>query len=123
MRAGIILLRFPPAGDACIYIYISCVSFFSSIDLLLFLVLLPPLSQRKAGDDEIVVAGTPSHQQQQQQPLHQQPRSAGRTWSSKGRGSGTVVSDVGGKDIDKASGIGTYNPGGRGLRTVLRQKG
>lgn len=75
--------------------------------------LLPTGSQRKAGDDAIGTGTNPFHQQ----PQLQQPRSAGRTWSSRGRGSGRVVAG------EKGANIGTYNPDGRAMRTVLRQKG
>jgi len=69
-------------------------------------------SQRKAGGDT-VGNGTTSWQQL---------KSTGRTWSSRGRGSGNVVAAAS-SEKGTGIGIGTYNPGGRAMRTVLRQKG
>ncbi|CAM9447533.1 unnamed protein product, partial [Scytosiphon promiscuus] len=67
-------------------------------------------SKRKASKGVSDTASTASRHEHEPQ---QQPRNAGRTWNSKSRGSGNVSSND----------IGTYNPGGRAMRTVLRQKG
>ncbi|CAM9375008.1 unnamed protein product [Ectocarpus sp. 4 AP-2014] len=69
---------------------------------------IPPAPGRpaKRKDESDITAGTST-------PAKQPTNGKGRTWGSKGRGSGSVT----------CSDIGTYHPNGTAMRTVLRHKG
>ncbi|CAM9737145.1 unnamed protein product [Ectocarpus fasciculatus] len=66
-------------------------------------------AKRKAESD---TAGTST-------PAKKPTNGTGRTWGSKGRGSGSVTSGR----TSSCSDIGTYHPGATAMRTVLRHKG